>query len=103
MLKKQPAPTFKATAQIPVAGGDSVPLEIEYRYMKRRELIDFYARLPELNDDEALLGEVVVGWNGYEDSYSAAALKDLLDAYPRAGKAIYDTFNQEVTGAARKN
>ena len=103
MLKKQPHATFKATVNIPIVGVPSVPLEVEYRYMKTSEIINFYNRLHEFESNKDKLLAILIGWNGYEEEYSEAALDEMMESYPFAANAIFETFHQEVTGAARKN
>lgn len=97
----EPNPTFWAKAEIHVPGGDPMLLEVEYRYLARKELTDLRTRMdgkPKLE----MLNELVVGWKAAKP-FSAEALASLDDRYYAAADALLETYLEELTGARRKN
>lgn len=103
MFKLQAEPTFWAKAPISVPGQAApVPLDVEYRWLGREQLRAFLDTLAERSDID-LLGEIVVGWKGVDAPFSVDALARLIDQYPRAADAIFDTWRSELLEAKAKN
>lgn len=101
-FKLNPEPTFRATVDIPVAGADDTPLEVEFRHKKKDDLKAFFVSFADRSDAECLL-DIVVTWHNCEAPFNAEALETLLQNYPAAGKAILAKYSQEATGARRGN
>lgn len=103
MLKLQPNPTFKTKVAISVAGEKRQPeIEIEYRYLDREEVADYFANLPGKTDAESL-AEIVVGWSGVDAAYSPEALATLVKKYPASAADLFEAFRRELLEAKRKN
>src|SRR5690606_35526643 len=67
MLKLQPDPTFRAKVGIPVPGGATTEIEVECKHITKDAL---EPKLKELTDDQ-FAAEVVVGWSGVDEAFSA--------------------------------
>lgn len=102
MFKLQPDATFAATVDIPVAGQGTKPLTLEFKYHDREALSHFINTLAGRKDDE-ILADIVLGWKGVDADFNAAALAQLLKAYPGAAGAIVRKFLEEASGARAKN
>ena len=103
MLRLTPNPTFRATAAISIPGeAQPARIEVEYRHLGREALADYFKRLEGRSDLDAL-AEIIAGWSGVDAPFSAAALADLLDAYPTAAMALFDAFRRECLEAKAKN
>lgn len=99
MLKLQPDPTFKAKVGIPVPGGAAAEIEIECKHLMKDAL---EPKLKELTDDQ-FAAEVVVGWSGVDEAFSADALSYLLNRYSGAAREIVLAYLRELTGARSGN
>ena len=103
MLKLQPNPTFKTRVGISIAGQDApAEIEVEYKYLGKGAVRDYFAGLAGKSDAEALT-EIVVGWSGVDAPYDAAMLAALVDAYPAAAGDLFEAFRRELLEAKRKN
>ena len=103
MFKLQPNPTFKAKVPITIPGQDKPALvEMEFRHMSREAVKAFFEGIAGKSDADAL-SEIVAGWSGVDQAYSAEALAVMLDNYLSAAAAIYETFRRELFEARAKN
>ena len=103
MFKLQPNPTFKARVPITVPGqAKPAEVEIEFRHMGREAVRAYFESLPGKTDLDAV-ELIVVGWSGVDSAFSREALGQLLDAYPAAAAAIFETFRRELFEARTKN
>lgn len=118
-------PTFGAEVQVPRIGGESVPVEFEFRYMDRVALSAMFDRWNKARDAWAekaqkdgatweevttgeialqaeQLGEIVTGWD-LEDEFSAEAIADLVRTCTGAPKAVIDAFQSAYSPARLGN
>ena len=103
MLKLQPNPTFKVKIAISVAGEQRLPvIEVEYRYLTREGVQEYFENLRGKTDAESLAA-IVVGWSGVDAAYSPEALAALLNSYPAAAADLFEAFRKELLEAKRKN
>ena len=103
MFKLQPNPTFKAKVGISIAGAARpAEIEVEFKYLSKDAIKEYFDRLQGKTDAEAL-GEIIVGWSGVDEAYSATALELLVDNYPAAASDLFETFRKELLEAKRKN
>lgn len=103
MFKLKPNPTFKTKVAISVAGEKRQPeIEVEYKYLNKDGVKDYFEHLQGKTDAEAL-AEIVVGWSGVEEAYSPEALAMLVDNYPAAAADLFEAFRRELLEAKRKN
>lgn len=103
MFKLQPNPTFKAPVEIHVAGqAKPARIEVEFKYLKRDEMADFFSTLSGRKDEDAL-ADIVVGWSGVDAPYSVEALAQLLNNYLPAARALFDAFMTGLNEAKEKN
>ena len=97
-----PAPSFWAPVEIPVAGGEPMTVEMQFIHLDRDQYVDFWKQHDGKKDCD-VLPLVVTDWQGFREDYSATALSRLLTKRPRAGRAILDTWRDELFGAQDKN
>lgn len=104
-----PPPTFGVTVSITLPGGAGVaPLPVTYRHKPLSELRAWIESAGP-RDDPAFLAEVIDSWgevvgaDGQAIPYSVDALRQLLDAYPRAGADLFEAYLQALTEARAKN
>ncbi|WP_055336310.1 phage tail assembly chaperone [Ralstonia solanacearum] len=106
MFSINPKPTFAAEATIPVAGGGTEKLNLLFKHKRRDDVREFFARASEGTDGESdadVLLEIVEGWKDVDAPFSREALDRLVQNYPAAPRAIFDTYLAELTGQRRGN
>ncbi|CBJ37898.1 conserved protein of unknown function [Ralstonia solanacearum CMR15] len=106
MFSINPKPTFTAEAAIPVAGGGTEKLQLVFKHKTRDEVKAFFAQAGAGADDQSdadVLLEIVAGWEGVDVPFSREALDQLVQNYPAAPRAIFDTYLAELTGQRRGN
>lgn len=102
-FKLQPNPTFKAPVPISVPGETKSPeIVVEFRFLGRKAVADYFRGLGGKSDAEALAG-IIAGWEGVDAEYSPAALAQLLDNYPAAASDLFEAYRRELLEAKRKN
>lgn len=103
MFKLQPNPTFKAKVPITIPGQAAPALVVmEFKHYTRDGVKGYFENLPGKHDAE-VLADIVVGWTDVEEAFSREALARLLDNYPSAATAIFETFRNELFKAREKN
>lgn len=106
MFSINPNPTFAAEVAIPVAGGGTEKLNLLFKHKRRDDVREFFARASEGADGESdadVLLEIVEGWEDVDAPFSREALDQLVQNYPAAPRAIFDTYLAELTGQRRGN
>jgi hypothetical protein len=99
MFKLNAQPTFKAKVDIPIPGGTTEPLLVEFRSRTRSELAAWTsADETKGKDDAAWLMGIVVGWSDADEPFSEKALRKLCENYLGASFAIRDTYLRELSG-----
>ena len=105
MFVLQPKPTFKADVVINTPGGEG-KIKFEFKHMGRKALKAFFESLGEGDnarpDNEALM-DIVSGWEGVDEKFSAESLDTLLDNYPSAARAIFEAYNKGLFEGKQKN
>lgn len=89
-----PAPTFKATVNIPVHGGTTAPVVFEFKHRDREALEQFTKSVGERPVEDTVM-DVAVGWD-LEDSFDADSIKKLCKNYMGAPSAIADAYYGEI-------
>lgn len=103
MFRINPSPTFNAPVKIPVAGqSEPVTIGVEFRHMSRSRLTTFFDECAGQTDAQ-VLAQIVAGWSDVDRPYSPEALALLIDNYPGATRALFETFRAELLEAGRKN
>lgn len=101
MLTLDPKPTFKATVDIPRPGDSAVPVTFVF---KHKTLKDYFSEVAESKEKaESILPfmeRFVDSWEGQNinEPYSPKALEKLMTNYPRAGRAIFNKYREELLG-----
>lgn len=106
MFKLQPNPTFKVDVTIPVPGGKDGKLTIEFKHKGKKALKEFFDSLTSEDNqrsDVDALSDLIAGWSGVDEKFSAEALEQLLDNYPSAAMALFEAYRTEVLEARVKN
>jgi predicted nucleic acid-binding protein len=102
VFKLQPNPTFWWTVQIPVAGEDPQPLEVEFRRMKASALRTFGSTIEGREPIDAV-SDLVVGWRNVDADFSRERMAELLEEYPKASDAILLAYAAAYQDAKRGN
>ena len=109
MFQLQPKPTFKASVTIPVPGGAEGKITFSFKHKGKKDLQAYFSSLANTEeggeaktDIEALL-ELVEGWDGVSEKFSPENLEKLLDSYPGAALALYETYRKELLEGRAKN
>jgi len=100
-LKLVVNPHFKAAIDIPVAGGDAVPVKFTFKYRTRKELKEFVEACVDHPDIDTTM-EMVDGWD-LDDEFTRDNVETFLDIYGGAAVALYRGYVQELLGARSKN
>lgn len=124
MFKLQPNSTFRTKVGIVLPGQQKpAEIEVEFKFLSRSAAQAFFdglrAQTEEVRDedgnvtgirtvreakkDSEALAEIMVGWNGPDQDYSAESLALLIDNYPTAAFYLFDAFRSELLEAKRKN
>lgn len=102
-FKLQPNPTFRVAVPISVPGETKSPeIVIEYRFLGKKAVADYFRSIGGKSDAEALAG-LIAGWEGVDAEYSPEALAQLLDNYPAAATDLFEAYRRELLEAKRKN
>jgi len=102
-LKLDPAPTFKAKVNIPVAGSDKgADIVCEFGHMTLDEYRKFTAGAADRDDMQATLA-ILRGWEGPDLAFSPETVAKLLQNYPGAAYAISERFSIELMKARSGN
>lgn len=99
MFKLKVDPTFKATVDIPVAGGGTKPLTVIFKHRTRTELKEWINN-PETEgkNDIDFLMDFVMGWDNADTEFSRDTLDTLVENFGGASAALRDKYLQELTG-----
>lgn len=100
-LSLTPAPRFKATVQIPLAGGESSPVVLNFKHRSKTELNKFVSERGDKSDTESFL-EMVDGWDLSEE-FTPGNVDLLLESYIGAALATYQTYIEELVRHKAKN
>lgn len=95
------APTFKKPVELPIHGGESVVVVIEFKHRTRTALDEWIKEIQGKTDAEVLAG-CVVGWD-LEDKCEAESFELLTQNYAGAGHVISQAYTDEIVQARRKN
>lgn len=100
-IKLTADPTFTATVLIPVAGADPAPVKFTFKHQTKDASIKWLNEL-EGKTDTAVVLEIAKAWD-LDDEFNAANIDRLLQNYGGSGKAIFDKYLAELSGARAKN
>lgn len=100
-LKLKPDPTFKAKVAIAVPGGADAQVEFTFKHRTREELIKYLQECEGRVYEDTVM-ECAVGWE-LEDAFTRENVSLLLQNYMTAGKAIHETYQDELLKARTKN
>lgn len=93
-----PAPTFKATVQIPIHGGNTAPVVFEFKHVTKDEYNAMFSGDNVLPDVELVM-KMCAGWD-LDDEFNAASVEKLRQNYQQSMGAIVRAFVNEI-GPAR--
>lgn len=93
-FKLIPEPTFKTQVQIPVRGGQSVPVEFIFKHRNREQLDEFFKGVGERPVEESIM-DAVAGWS-LDDEFTAENIRTLCDNYMGAASAIAAAYTKEL-------
>lgn len=101
MFKLEPNPTFKATVQVTVPGGDSQPLPVVFKHMTAKKFAEFLSTAAEKTNAElvAAMVEEVPGI----DKPQADFFEELFDNYPASTADLFRTYKRELVESRVKN
>lgn len=98
MLKKVPNPKFTVPVNVRIPGG-VMPIKVTYHYFSPEDWQTVVKGNPEMTYEQAL-EKVVDSWEGPETPFSLAELADYKRSYPGIANAMFNTFFNEIHGAA---
>jgi hypothetical protein len=96
-LKLVANPTFKAKVEIPVAGGDPVPVEFIFKHRTKTALEEFVKTRTGKSDAESFM-EMVEGWE-LDDPFNKESVELLCDNYIGAGLETYRVYLDQLMQA----
>lgn len=100
-LKLAVSPTFKSKVAIPVPGSKPADVEFVFKAKTRDEFKEFIDSLKDREDEEVIL-EIASGWD-LEDAFGADAVKQLVQNYLGAARAVISTYMHELAAARLGN
>lgn len=102
MFKLDPKPTFQATVQITLPGGESLPLPVIFRHKTKTQL-QAWLRDTSQGDMEMALDVIESVPDKGADQPLTAFLEQLFENYPAAALDVYLTYRRELTQSRVKN
>jgi len=96
------APTFNWPVPIPVAGGESVPVEFTFRHRTKTQLDEFIKSRAEKSDVDSFL-DMVVAWPGFVEEFNRENVELLLQNHIGTALQTYHIYVTELLGARLKN
>lgn len=106
MITLEVQPTFLKDVLIPVPGANAVPVRFRFRFFDEEGWVAMCQESAAAKEDAPLFfARFVDGWEGKQIAipFSQENLAAVLKKYPRAAKAILDSYRHEVFGAPEKN
>lgn len=100
-LKLIANPTFKAKVGVPVAGGDPVMVEMEFKHRTKTALDEFIKARVDKSDSETFM-EMVVGWD-LEDPFIKQSVETLLENYAGTSLAAFRVYIDQLVQTKIKN
>lgn len=100
-IKIDAAPTFEAPVDIPVHGGDAVPVKFTFRHRTKSATKEWLEQIKEARDADIVL-DMATAWE-FDDAFTHENIERLLESYAGAGSAIIDTYLRELSQARTKN
>lgn len=108
MFQLTPNPTFEKKIEIPVPGGSVQILELEFKYLPKKEFAAFSEKIMDChkNADDVkavgLLFDIVKGWN-VDAELNKKNFNQLTENYPLAAIQIYKAYAEEIFRAKAGN
>lgn len=111
-FKLKQAPTFHRPVELKSIDGEVMALQVEYRFLRRAQLLDFIAeinrieKLAEVEGNAALddlVRRVVCGWKEADGEFSPEALTDFFENYPASPRRFVGEFLDAYKAAGAKN
>jgi hypothetical protein len=98
MLRLKANPTFKAPVKIPLPGGETVEITIEFKHMTKDEYSAFIEKEKgaKRSDEDAII-DVAVGWEGVDGEFNTKNIHEFCQQYHGAASRIARTFVEELT------
>lgn len=93
-------PTFKATVQIPAPGGIR-PLDVTFKWLER-DAFSAYCKDGKERGDAQFLAGLIERWEA-DGASDEAGIARLLNKFPQAGRALFETYQKELLGVEAKN
>lgn len=97
-----PEPRFWAPVKIPLPGGKTGTIQAQFLHLGREEYIEFWKR-HEGRPALEVMQKIVFDWKGPDAGFSPETLARLLNNYGTASRAFFDTWRENLFGAAEKN
>jgi putative N-acetylmannosamine-6-phosphate epimerase len=94
-----PAPTFKAKVELPVHGGNTVPVEFTFKHRTKDEMAEFIKST--MNDAESVMA-MCEGWE-LEDEFNAENVAKMCQNYQGSWLAVLRTYAIEIQQAKLGN
>ncbi|MCA0175234.1 MAG: phage tail assembly chaperone [Proteobacteria bacterium] len=104
MFTLEPNPTFDAVTDIPTADGGVKTIAVTWRHAGRRQLTAWLDHLATLQpaEEAAHFASAMAGWDA-DAPLTVAAIDQLLNDYPPAGRLLMQTYVAALTEGRTKN
>ena len=100
MIKIKPeVSTFKSAVKLTPFGGDAESVTIEFAYMPVSQAME----LAKEKTVGEVLAEIIKGWDGIDEKFSAESLAELLDHNPAMGLELFNGFFAGLAESRAKN
>lgn len=94
------APTFKAKVKIPVAGGESVEVEFEFRHRTKDDLMQWVQNTD--REDVETIMQCAVAWE-LEDAFDVPSVTLLTQNYSGSAIAVFKVYIKELLASREGN
>lgn len=94
-------PTFRAPVEIPIAGGESVKANFDFKHRTKTQLEEWTKTREGRTDIESFMS-MVEGWD-LEDAFTRENADELLQNYIGTALATYFVYIDELVKAKAKN
>ena len=101
MLSINADPTFDMEVKIPVPGKGCHPVNFTFKHLKKSDFEKLVDQSKE-EADEKIVSKLVKDWD-FQEEYTQSNLKKMLDSYPSAAYAIFESYIAEYARVREKN
>lgn len=95
-LKIKAEPTFRAKVMVPVAGGEDVEVEFEFKHRSRSDLVEFMKTAMSRKSAD-VVEDMLAGWQ-FADQFTRKNIELLIDDHIGVDGRLLDKYCESLVG-----